>query len=238
MKIFSTIFLCGLFSLIVSAQANAYRDFIIAASSKTNPVILVENFKEVGGSSRFFSDDWCDGYVTPNYGASTSHGTKFNYDYDEKTLYLKSSSKEIIAINMQSVKNFGIVSEKGEMHHFAKIKGIDIDTLNFYEIIGGSDSSSIAIFKTKIIELRKADKNDYLNNFNGDYSSTYLSKTEYILYDSAKGTKKTKSINKKELLAFYPDHKNKILLDFKKKNKLSDQEAKLLIDGILNLPSN
>jgi hypothetical protein len=234
MKHLVLIFLIVTSSTFVSSQANAYRDFIIAASSKTNPTMVSENFKQVGGSARFFSDNWSDGYVYPNFGEVISKGTKFNYDFDENTLYLQSDKKEIIAINMVTVKKFGIVNNKGETVHFGKVKGLDNGNPIFYEIIGGSDTTAIAIYKTRKVEYVKPDKNDYLRNFNGDYTGTYRSTSDYYLYDQSKPAKKIKSLSKREMLNFFPNYKDKIFQAFKSKKNLSDKEAKLLIDQMLS----
>jgi hypothetical protein len=233
MKSYSLLLLIALFTTNLLSQANAYRDFIIAASSKTNPATLVYDFKQVGGSTRFFSDNWSEGYVYPNIGEMISKGTKFNFDYDENTLYLQSITKDVIAINMRTVKKFGILNEKGETTHFGKINGFNIENPMFYEIVAGSDTSDIAIFKTKTIKYIKPDKNDYLRNFNGDYSGTYTATPEYYLYNKSKKTKNVKSLNKKELSIFYAEYKLKLFEAFKGKKKLSDKEAKTLFASII-----
>ena len=221
------------------AQARSFRDFIIAASSKTNPTILTENFKEVGGASRFVSDVWSVGYALPKNGELISDNYQFNYDYLDKTLYLRSiETKDIIAVSMNSVKKFGIVNDFGVTLHFTKVIGIDPTYPLFFEIIGGSDTSDIAIFKSKEVEYRKPNNNDYLRNFNGDYKGTYKPNEQYYLYNKSKGYRKVSSISRKDLLIYFGDSKDKVLAAFKKKKSLTDIEAKALVTHILNHPIN
>jgi hypothetical protein len=232
-------FLVSIMTASVSGfgQARAFRDFIIAASSKTNPTILAENFKEVGGASRFVSDNWSVGYALPKRGDLISEGFQFNYDYDEKTLYMRNiTTKEIISVSMTSVKRFGVVNDQGDTVHFKKVYGIDPHYLNFFEVVGGTpDTSYVGIYKSKDVEYKAPNKNDYLRNFSGDYKGTYKPLVDYYLHDKSKGYKKVSSLDKKELFAFYSDYKDLVLAAFKKKKTLSEPEAAALIAEILKV---
>ena len=219
---------------MLNAQSKAFNDFIIAASSKTNPVTLVDNFKEFGGDDRFFSAEWVDGYVYPKNGDIISNGFKFNYDFDEKTLYLKSSNKEVIAINMISVKKFGLINKSRDTVHFRKVYPVDNSYQNFYEVIGGNEESEIGVFKMRNIEFRKADKNEYLRNFTGDYNGKYISTSKYFIYSKSKGVKQTSSLSRKDLSAIFLEYKDNIPNTMRSKKKFSEQEVKIIFDSILN----
>lgn len=237
MKIINLFALILIIPLFANSQSRSFNDFIIAASSKTNPTIILENFKKVGGSERFFSDTWCDGYAVPVNGEIVAQNTRFNYDYEEKTLYLKTLKNEIISINMNSVKTFGLINEKKDTIHFRLVNTGKSN--EFCEIIGGNSNSEVAVLKLKNPEFRKADKTEYIRNYSGDYSGTYITKVEYILFDKSRETKKIKSLKKEDLSAYFTEYKSKINRAGKNDKKLTENELKeLFADIIKQKPKN
>ena len=47
---------------LLLSQARSFRDFIVAASSPTNPKASATNFKTAGGKDRFLLEEWGKGW--------------------------------------------------------------------------------------------------------------------------------------------------------------------------------
>lgn len=197
-------------SLLNGGLAEAYRDFSVAQASQRNRIPL-EDFAKEGGDKRFFNNKWCPGVAVNNYGNEISTGYTFNFDFQKHELYAKWKDTAIV-VNSNYLNSFTLVYD-GFTHYFFKDINIDAPRQIFMESIGFdptiADPSRIQIFQYRVSKQLRANKNDYLANFNGDYSDQFDNELSYYLRDANGSLTKIK-MTKKGLYAALPAQKAKL----------------------------
>jgi hypothetical protein len=227
--IFSILFFF-IFSKGLYAQARAFRDFIVAAGSATNPTILKDNFKAFGGQARFVSDYWLKGEILGTQGEVVNDKYEFNYDYLENDLYLREEKAvQSIVLTNSHIKKFKLFLPDGsDTLVFVKYIGLDPKNKQFYQLLAGSTIGKIALLKLKTIEQIPANKTSYVNNFNGTYQDTYRETIVYYVLDDKGKVHTLNRLLRKNITDLYPHLKEKANA-FMKKTTLTDQQAAQLV---------
>jgi hypothetical protein len=200
------------------SQAQIFRDFIIKANSPTNPKLKKNAFEAFGGTDRFELKEWGKGWAKSAAGSIISKGFSFNFDYENNDLYARSEADNSeIVVDKSSVLRF-MIYNGADSSLFIKSIAIDPQNRTFFELIGGDPTGKVALLKHRVSKALPLNKNDYMRNFSGDYSTKYQNTTTYYILDAVKGVRSFKNLGKKELQNLYPEHLQ-LLNDFFKTNK-------------------
>lgn len=188
------------------AQARSFRDFIVAASSPTNPKASETNFKTAGGTDRFLLNEWGRGWALSRGSELVKEGYAFNFDFEKNELYLRKDDEDLMIIaDNNSVRRFVIVNGVDSLRF---VKSIAIDKTNkvFFQLMGGSTTGKVALLKLRTAKALPVNKNDYARNLSGDYSTQYRNTNIYYFVDAEIGVKGFEKITRDELLKLYPQH--------------------------------
>jgi hypothetical protein len=233
------ILLIGAVVLIVSSgksQVNmygqiedAYRTFMLNSHSQFNRAML-NDFMGVGGDTRFMSNYWMNGGATNNFDVTISTNYLFNYDFLGHELHAKWKDTAIV-VNTNYVKRF-FLSDNIVTRNFVKSPPIDPQGKYFFESIGFNeekgDSGKVQLLKLRTIKQVKANKNDYLANFSGDYSDKFDNDITYYIVLPDNSFTKVK-MTKKSLSAALSNYKEKVDNFFKGNSEVNEQNAGALI---------
>lgn len=161
---------------------DVYRNFMVNAHTQFTKSIL-NDFLGVGGKDRFMSNNWVSGGATNYYGVTISQNYLFNYDFLGHELHAKWRDTTIV-VNTNYVKHFFLI-ENNKTHNYVKSTTLDPQSKFFYESIAfdevSGDSGKVQLLKHRIVKQLKANKNDYLANFSGDYTDKFNNKVEYYI---------------------------------------------------------
>lgn len=209
---------------------DAYRDFMIKSHTQFDKLIL-NDFMGVGGEKRFMSNYWLEGEATNNFEVSISRPYKFNYDFLGHELHAKWKDTSIV-VNTNYVRRFLLIDNFGE-HVFVKAASIDPQGKYFFESLAydatSKDSGKVQLLKLRTIKKIKANKNDYVANFNGDFSDELDETIEYYLVTPQKSYSKVK-LNKRSILdALGTEYKAKADAFFKSGTINNESSAAALI---------
>ncbi|MFM2145675.1 MAG: hypothetical protein RL732_511 [Bacteroidota bacterium] len=165
-----------------ASLAQQYGNFIVNAATQFNKVVLAD-FIAAGVENRFQNNYWLAGGVTNYFEYTLSAGYQFNFDYLGQELHARWKDTSII-VDSRSVKRFYL--DKGnDRHYFVKNLEIDGKGKYFFESLAYDeavkDSSKFQLLKLRLVKRIRANKNDYLANFSGDYSDTFNSEYTYYL---------------------------------------------------------
>lgn len=207
-----------------------YGNFMLNVHTQFNRAQLAD-FIPVGGDKRFFDNKWLNGGVTNNFEYTLSDGFKFNYDFIKQELSAKWNDTSIVVDN-RTIKRF-YLDDNINRHYFVKNIGIDGKGKYFFESLAydevNKDSSGFQLLKLRTVKQIRANKNDYLANFSGDYSDSYDNTIEYYLVSPDKTYSKIK-LNRKSLQSAYEKVKGKSALNFSSvPDNLSEAEAAALV---------
>ncbi len=192
------------------AQAQAFRDFIIAANSPTNPRTATDVFVQLGGKDRFELSEWGKGWAISRGDELIRDGYSFNFDYEHNDLYvLKDDEGLTVVVEESSVKTFVIFNGQDSVR-FVKSIFLDPKNKTFYQVVGGDPMLKTVLLKHRVAKVVPVNKNDYARNFNGDYTPDYQNNVTYYVIDEDKGVHSYKQLSKKELLALYPEYQDLI----------------------------
>lgn len=187
-------------------QAGSFRDFIVAASSPTNPKASATNFKTAGGKDRFLLEEWGKGWAISRGSEVIKEGYAFNFDFEKNELYLRKDDEDVMIVaDNNSVRRFVIANGLDSIRF---VKSIAVDKTNkvFFQLIAGSTSGKLALLKLRTAKALPVNKNDYARNFNGDYSTQYRNDQVFYFVDSEIGVKGFEKITRDELLKLFPQH--------------------------------
>ena len=202
--------LSGLFASEAFSQAQAFRDFIIAANSPTNPKTSPNMFTQLGGKDRFELVDWGKGWAISRGDELIRDGYSFNFDYEHNDLYvLKDDEGLTVVVEESSVKTFVLFNGLDSVR-FVKSIFLDPKNKTFYQVVGGDPMLKTVLLKHRVAKMVPVNKNDYARNFNGDYTPDYQNSATYFVVDEDKGVHSFKQLGKKDLLALYPEYQDLI----------------------------
>lgn len=233
-----TLFVLGLICMISIAKAQLtgagigqqYGNFMLNVHTQFNRAQLAD-FIPVGGDKRFFDNKWLNGGVTNNFEYTLSDGFKFNYDFQKHELSAKWNDTSIVVDN-RTMKRF-YLDDNVNRHYFVKNIAIDGKGKYFFESLAydevNKDSSGFQLLKHRTVKQIRANKNDYLANFSGDYSDTYDNTIEYYLVSPDKSYSKIK-LNKRSFQSAYEKAKGKGGVNFNQvPDNLTEAEAAALV---------
>ncbi|MEP7322007.1 MAG: hypothetical protein ABI761_08805 [Saprospiraceae bacterium] len=231
--IFSLLF--SVLSSELSSQARAFRDFVVAASSNTNPELLASGFQAFGGSERFVGDEWIQGGIISTKGEFISDKYKFNYDFNTNEVYVKhDEDQQTVVLQNNTIRNFFLIDPKTrDSIKFIKFIAIDPRNKQFYQLLAGDMYGKAALLKFKTVEIVKANKNSYANNFNGTYKDTYTPHIDYYLVTKEKGAIKLDKLIRKSFTDEFPELREQANAVVKKPN-LNESQA-IVLTNFLNL---
>jgi len=208
---------------------DAYRSFMVNSHSQFNKGVLTD-FLGVGGENRFMSNNWLVGGATNNFDVTISGNYFFNYDFLNQELHAKWKDTTII-VNTNYVKRFFLV-DKNVTHYFVKSPALDPPGKYFYESLGfdeeKGDSGKVQLLKLRTIKQVKANKNDYLANFSGDYSDKLDNNIDYFIVFPDNVATKVK-LSKKSLSSALSKFKEKVDNFFKGNPDMNEENAGALI---------
>lgn len=191
---------------------DVYRNFMVNAHTQFTKAIL-NDFIGVGGNERFMSNNWVSGGATNYYGVTISQNYLFNYDFLGHELHAKWRDTTIV-VNTNYVKHFFLI-ENNRTHNYIKSAALDPQAKFFYESIAydevSGDSGKVQLLKHRIVKQLKANKNDYLANFSGDYTDKFNNKVEYYIVfpdNTSTKVKMSKSSIAEALSVKYKDQVN------------------------------
>lgn len=187
-------------------QARSFRDFIVAASSPTNPKASETNFKNAGGTDRFLLSEWGKGWALSRGSELVKDGYAFNFDFEKNELYLRKDDEDMMIVaDNNSVRRF-VIANGTDSVRFVKSIAIDKTNKVFFQLMGGSTTGKIALLKLRTSKALPVNKNDYARNVSGDYSTQYRSESVYYFVDSEIGVKGFEKMTRDELLKLFPQH--------------------------------
>jgi len=161
---------------------DVYTNFMVQSHSQFTKAIL-NDFMGVGGADRFMSNQWVSGGATNYNNVTISQNYLFNYDFLGQELHAKWRDTTIV-VNTNYVKHFFLM-ENIKTHHYVKSPALDPQGKFFYESIAYDDatmdSGKVQLLRLRTVKQLRANKNDYLANFNGDYTDKYDNKIEYFI---------------------------------------------------------
>lgn len=207
-----------------------YGNFMLNVHTQFNRAQLAD-FIPVGGEKRFFDNKWLNGGVTNNFEYTLSDGFKFNYDFQKHELSAKWNDTAIVVDN-RAIKRF-YLDDNVNRHYFVKNIAIDGKGKYFFESLAydevNKDSSGFQLLKHRTVKQIRANKNDYLANFSGDYSDTFNNTIEYYLVSPDKTYTKIK-LTRKAFQEAFERVKGKSALNFSSvPDNLSEAEAGALV---------
>lgn len=214
------------------AQAQAFRDFIIAANSPTNPRTATDVFVQLGGKDRFELSEWGKGWAISRGDELIRDGYSFNFDYEHNDLYvLKDDEGLTVVVEESSVKTFVIFNGQDSVR-FVKSIFLDPKNKTFYQVVGGDPMLKTVLLKHRVAKVVPVNKNDYARNFNGDYTPDYQNNVTYFVIDEDKGVHSFKQLSKKELLALYPEYQDLIQTYLPGNKKPDEQKLGMLFNEL------
>jgi len=233
--LFSVVFI----SLFTAAKAqlnmyagleDTYRNFMLNVNSQFNKGVL-HDFMGVGGDSRFMNNQWLIGGATNNYEVTISGNYYFNYDFLAQELHAKWKDTTII-VNTNYIKRFFLLNNN-VTHNFIKSPAIDAQGKYFFESLGFNEQTLdsgkvVQLLKLRTVKQVKAKKDDYLANFNGDYSDKLDNDITYYVVTPDNNYTKVK-LTKKSLSSALSKYKEKCDNFFKRNSELNEQTAGDLI---------
>lgn len=212
---------------------DAYRDFMIKSHTQFDKLIL-NDFMGVGGDKRFMNNYWLEGVATNNFEVSISKPYKFNYDFLGHELHAKWKDTSIV-VNTNYVRRFALIDNAGE-HIFVKAEAIDPKSKYFFESLAfdadSKDSGKVQLLKLRTIKKIKANKNDYVANFNGDFSDELDETIEYFILKPNKSYSKVKLTKRSIQDALGSEFKSKSDAFFKNSSVSDEATAASLIRTI------
>lgn len=212
---------------------DAYRDFMIKSHTQFDKLIL-NDFMGVGGDKRFMNNYWLEGVATNNFEVSISKPYKFNYDFLGHELHAKWKDTSIV-VNTNYVRRFALIDNAGE-HVFVKAEVIDPQGKYFFESLAfdtdSKDSGKVQLLKLRTIKKIKANKNDYVANFNGDFSDELDETIEYFILKPNKSYSKVKLTKRSIQDALGSEFKSKSDAFFKNSSVSDEATAASLIRTI------
>ena len=216
---------------IRASLGEIFRDFMVKTSGRR--IEVLQDFTGFGGDKRFFSTRWLIGGATNNFDVEITDNFYFNFDFLEHDLYVQKKDTHIL-VNTNYVKRFFILNEN-RVHYFVKNNQLDPQGQLFFEAMGYNatkpDSMQVQLLKLRKVKRLRANKDDYLNNFNGDFSDVYDSNIQYYLAFPDQTIKKIK-LTQKDLtksLSAYTTEVKAFLNAFK---DVSESNVGELIKGI------
>lgn len=206
------------------SQAQAFRNFIIAANSPTNPKSAKDAFEVLGGEERFELAGWGKGWVVTSENNMVQEGYLFNFDYEKNDLYVRDEAEGVdIVADKSSLRTFSLLKGSDTVV-FVRSKAIDPEGKLFFQLVGGDPKGTVVLLKHRMAKALPVNKNDYMRNFSGDYAPHYQSKVTYYIMDTKLGIHTFPHLGKKELLGLYPDREG-LLNDFFALHKRPDDQA-------------
>jgi len=188
-----------------NGQAQAFRNFIIAANSPTNPKMGREAFLLLGGEERFELPFWGSGRALSRGDEVIGEGYEFNFDYEKNDLYVRHlADNQEVVVDKNSVRRFTLYKGTDSLL-FVKSIAIDPQNKTFFQLLAGDTQGKVALLRLRSAKLIPVNKNDYMRNFNGDYTPHYQNSITYYIVDAEKGVKLLKNPSKKDILAIYPE---------------------------------
>lgn len=217
---------------VAHAQAQAFRNFIIAANSPTNPKSGKEAFQVLGGEERFELSTWGKGWAISRGDERIEQGFLFNFDYESNDLYVKEEgAAQEVVVDKNSVRRFALFNGKDSLF-FVKSITLDPQNKTFYQLLGGDTQGKVALLKHRAAKLIPVNKNDYMRNFNGDYTPHYRSTITYYVIDATTGVHVLKNPGKKDLLDLYPGQIDLINQAFQANKHIEEDVLSRLFDQI------
>ena len=208
---------------------DSYRNFMLQSHTQFTKTVL-NDFLGVGGDQRFMSNNWVSGGATNNFNVTISSGYLFNYDFLGQELHAKWKDTTII-VNTNYVTRFFLVNNN-RTHNFVKSPVIDPQGNFFFESLAfdeqSTDSGKVQLLKLRTIKQIKANKNDYLANFSGDYDDKLDNKIDYYLVSPDNNFVKIR-LNKKSLISALEKQKEKVDNYFKRTSGFDEEIAAGLI---------
>ena len=209
---------------------DAYRTFMLNSHSQFNRALL-NDFMGVGGDKRFMSNYWLNGGATNNFDVTISTNYLFNYDFLGHELHAKWRDTTIV-VNTNYVKRF-FLEENNVNHNFVKSPPIDPQGKYFFESIGFNEATRdsgkvVQLLKLRTIKQVKANKNDYLANFSGDYDDKLDNDIVYYIVLPDNSFTKVK-LNKKSLNSALSNYKEKLTTFYNSYPEINEESAGALI---------
>ncbi|MFZ4428648.1 MAG: hypothetical protein ACOYOO_15930, partial [Saprospiraceae bacterium] len=237
MKPFAFIALAMVFAIPspLLSQAQAFRNFIIAANSPTNPKSAKDAFQVLGGEERFELAVWGKGWVVTAENQLVQEGYLFNFDYEKNDLYVRDEAEGVdIVVDKSSLRTFFLLKGPDTVV-FVRSKAIDPEGKTFFQLVGGDPKGSVVLLKHRVSRALPVNKNDYMRNFSGDYAPHYQSKVTYYVMDAKLGTHAFNHFGKKELLGLYPAKAELLNAFFERYKRPDDRAFHLLFDSLNTL---
>lgn len=235
MKFFLPFLLNLLVPVAALPQAQAFRNFIIAANSPTNPRSPKEAFIALGGEERFASASWESGFVITLDLKKIQEGYLFNFDFANHDLYLRSpKEQQDIVVDKKGLHSFSLLIEKDTLT-FVRSRAIDPSGKTFFQFIAGDPRGKAVLLLQKEVREIPINKNDYLRNFNGDYTPHFRNTMTWHVLDARLGLHSFKHLGKKELLSLYPEQMADIQGIFSRSKHLDKNMLRQIFDH-LNKP--
>ncbi len=212
---------------------DGYRSFMLNSHSQFNKGVL-NDFLGVGGGNRFMNNQWLIGGATNNFEVTISGDYYFNYDFMGHELHAKWKDTTII-VNTNYIKRFFLLNEN-VTHNFVKSPQIDPPGKYFFESLGFNEETNdsgkvVQLLKLRVVKQIKANKNDYLANFSGDYSDKLDNDIDFYIVLPDGNYSKVK-LTKKSLSSALSKYKEKVNEFFKNNSNLNEQTAGDLIRSI------
>jgi hypothetical protein len=229
---FLTVAILALLPGSAFSQAQAFRNFIIAANSPTNPKGGKDAFQALGGEERFELPTWGKGWAISRGDEVIRDGFLFNLDHESNDLYVRDeSTAQDVVVDKNSVRRFALFNGTDTVY-FVKNIAVDPQNKTFYQLLGGDPQGAVVLLKHRLAKLIPVDKNDYMRNFNGDYAPHYQSKFTYYVVDAKSGVHAYNNLGKKELLALYPDRQELLNAFFAEHKRPDDRALHTLFDSL------
>ena len=216
----------------VFSQAQAFRNFIIAANSPTNPKAAKDAFLILGGEERFELDSWGKGWVVTSENEQIKEGYLFNFDYEKNDLYVRDEAEGVdIVVEKSGLRTFSLL-KNGDTLTFVRSKAIDPEGKIFFQLVGGDPRGTVVLLKHRVSKALPVNKNDYMRNFSGDYAPHFQSKVTYYVMDAKLGVHAFNHLGKKELLELYPGREDFLNAFFARIKRPGDRDFHLLFDTL------
>jgi hypothetical protein len=217
------------------SQAQAFRNFIIAANSPTNPKSAKDAFEVLGGEERFALAEWGRGWVVTSENQIVQEGYLFNFDYEKNDLYVRDEAEGVdIVADKSSLRTFSLLKGSDTVI-FVRSKAIDPEGKIFFQLVGGDPKGTVVLLKHRVAKALPVNKNDYMRNFSGDYAPHYQSRETYYIMDARLGIHTFAHLGKKELLGLYPGRESLLNTFFAQHKRPDDRALHYLFDALNSL---
>lgn len=186
----------------------------------------LKEFSGMGGTERYFANNWVQGGATNPYDVTISAKYEFNFDFLNHELYAQLKDTAIV-VNSNFLKSF-FLEKDGMPHYFVKAQSIDAKY--FFESLAydPSQKDAVQLLKLRTIKVIKTNRNDYAANFNGNYDDKLNNKVEYFILRPDNTYEKVK-LNRKSLSEALVAYKDKVDKFFEKADGMNEQTAAALI---------